>query len=61
MKLRAALTATLILEEAEEPETIANWFINVNNYLDDLSPATAIREGNLREAVKAARVYAEYA
>lgn len=60
-KLRAALTATLILEEVEELETIANWFINVNSYLDDLSPATAIREGKLREAMKAARVYAAYA
>ncbi len=60
-KLRAALTATLILQEAEGPETIANWFINVNSYLDDISPATAIRDGKLREAMKAARVYAAYA
>ena len=61
MKLRAALTAMLILQEAEAPETIANWFINVNSYLDDISPSTAMRDGNLRATIKAARVYAAYA
>ena len=60
-KLRAALTCILILQEEEGPLVIKNWFTNINPYLDFRAPSQVIREGQLREAIKAARVYAEYA
>jgi hypothetical protein len=60
-KLRAALTCVLILQREETISVIRNWFTNINPYLDFRAPAQVIREGRLREAIKAARVYAEYA
>ena len=60
-RLRAAFTCVLILQQEESPPVIKNWFTNTNPYLDFHAPAQVIREGKLREAIKAARVYAEYA
>ncbi len=60
-RLRAALTCLLILQQEERPSVIKNWFTNTNPYLDFHAPAQVIRAGRLREAIKAARVYAEYA
>jgi hypothetical protein len=60
-KLRAALTCVLILRQEEELSVTRNWFTNINPYLEFRAPAQVIREGRLREAIKAARVYAEYA
>jgi hypothetical protein len=51
----------LILQQEEGPSVIRNWFTNTNPYLDFRAPAQVIREGGLQEAMKAARVYAEYA
>ncbi len=60
-RLRAAFTSMLILQQEEAPSVIKNWFTNTNPYLDFHAPAQVIRDGQLREAIKAARVYAEYA
>jgi hypothetical protein len=60
-RLRTVFTCVLILRQEEGPLVIKNWFTNTNPYLDFHAPAQVIRDGKLREAIKAARVYAEYA
>lgn len=59
-RVRAAYGILLILRTRyESPETLRAWFIGMNPELDDDSPADALHEGHLREAVAAARSFAD--
>jgi hypothetical protein len=56
-RLRAAFYIFRLLGESESSHVVRAWFAGLNPVLDDMSPATAIREGRLREAVSAARAF----
>lgn len=57
-RLRAIQQIYELLVQVESPHTIRAWFIGMNPQLaDDLSPSEAIREGNLRDALAAAKAF----
>jgi hypothetical protein len=41
----------------DSPRVVKAWFIGLSPQLDDESPAEAIREGPLKEAMNAARAF----
>ena len=41
----------------DSSRVVKAWFIGLNPQLDDESPAEAIREGRLKEAMSAARAF----
>ena len=55
--LRLVYEIFRLLEGEESDHTIRAWFIGINPQLDDESPAEAIRSGNLREVLVAARAF----
>ncbi len=57
-RLRAAYEILLLLLRFDAAETIRAWFIGMAPELDDVSPARAIHEGRLQEAIGAARAFA---
>lgn len=54
-KLRTTYGIVCLLSEAYSPATARGWLITPNHRLDDLSPAEALHEGKLKEALSAAR------
>lgn len=56
-KLRAAYQVFRLLATEESPHTVRAWFVGLNPQLDDESPATAIREGRIRDALVAAKAF----
>lgn len=56
-RLRATFQIALMLLDVESPSTVKAWFIGMNPYLDDVSPAEAIRGGKEREVLDAARAF----
>ena len=56
-RLRAAFQIFHLLLVHESPHVIRAWFIGMNPQLDDDSPAQAIREGRLKEALGAAKAF----
>jgi hypothetical protein len=56
-RLRAAFQIFHLLQSEESPHTVRAWFIGMNPQLDDESPAQAIREGRMRDALVAAKAY----
>ncbi len=56
-RLRAAFYIFRLMSEAESSHVVRSWFAGLNPVLDDTSPATAIREGNLSDAAAAARAF----
>ncbi len=56
-KLRAAYEITQLLLRYDAPDTIRAWFIGMNPELDDMSPAEIIRDGQLKDAMGAARAF----
>lgn len=59
-RLRAAYEIVLLLLRFDEPETVRAWFIGLAPELDDVSPARAIHEDRLQEAIGAARAFAAH-
>lgn len=57
-KLRAAFQIFQLLSENDTRHVIRAWFLGMNPQLDDLSPAEAIANGELREVMAAARAFA---
>lgn len=49
--------AQMLLQSSDSQQTVKAWFIGLNPQLDDVSPAEAIRDGCLREALSAARAF----
>jgi hypothetical protein len=56
-RLRTAYEIAQLLLIEESPRTVRAWFIGLDPSLDDVSPAEAIAEGRLREALAAARAF----
>lgn len=56
-RLRVAYEIVLLLRVFDTPEVIKAWFIGLNPQLGDESPADAIREDRLKEALAAARAF----
>lgn len=56
-RLRVAFEIALLLMVFDSPPVIKAWFIGLNPQLGDESPADTIREGQLREALAAARAF----
>jgi predicted exporter len=56
-RLRAAYEISQLLVRFDSPRVVKAWFIGLNPQLDDESPAEAIREGQLKEAMGAARAF----
>lgn len=55
--LRVVYQVFKTLESVESDHTIRAWFIGMNPQLDDVSPSEAIREGQYREVLTAARAF----
>jgi hypothetical protein len=56
-RLRAAYTIAQMLLDFDDERTVKSWFVSLNPYLGNVSPAEAIREGNGKEAMSAAKVF----
>src|SRR5918998_6343081 len=56
-RLRAAYEIAQLLVRFDSSRVVKSWFIGLNPQLDDESPAEAIREGRLKEAMNAARAF----
>jgi hypothetical protein len=57
-RLRLAFEIVQLLRSAGSgDETVRAWFLGLNPHLDDVPPAEAIREGQLRETLAAARAF----
>lgn len=56
-RLRHAYYVFHLLQEHESPHTVRAWFVGLNPQLHDESPASAIREGRLKEVLVAAKAY----
>ena len=55
--LRTAYEIALLLLGQDSPQTVRAWFIGLNPQLGDVSPAQAIHDGQLKEALSAARAF----
>lgn len=56
-RLRAAFAIFQLLSENDTRHVVRAWFLGMNPQLDDLSPAEAIANGDLREVMAAARAF----
>jgi hypothetical protein len=56
-RLRRAYEIAQLLLRSDSPATVRAWFIGLNPQLGDISPAEAIRDGKLQEALIAARAF----
>lgn len=56
-KLRTAYQVALMLLAVDAPTTVKAWFMGMNPDLDDVSPIEAIRAGEDREVINAARAF----
>ncbi len=54
---RAAYEISQLLVRFDSLRVMKVWFMGLNPQLDDESPAEAIREGRLKEAMNAARAF----
>ncbi len=56
-RLRTAYAISQLLLEVDSARTVKAWFVSMNPYLGDETPAEAIREGREKEAMAAARAF----
>lgn len=56
-RLRTAYEVAKMLLQFDSPQTVRAWFIGLNPQLDDVSPADAIANGDLKEVRAAARAF----
>lgn len=59
-RLRAAYEVTLLLLHTEGPETVRAWFLGMDPYLNDESPADVLRAGRFQDVLAAARSFSAY-
>jgi len=59
-RLRAAYEIAALLGRVEGAPTIRAWFIGMDPYLADASPADTIHDGHLEDALNAARSFVAY-
>ncbi len=59
LRLRTAYQIShFLLATSDSPVVVKAWFMGLNPQLGDTSPAEAIRENRLKEAIDAARAFA---
>lgn len=56
-RLRAAFQIFHLIQSVDSAHVVRAWFIGMNPQLDDASPAQAIRDGQLKETIAAARAF----
>lgn len=56
-RLRAAYAIAQLLLEVDSARTVKAWFVSMNPYLEDATPAEAIRDGHEKAAMAAARAF----
>jgi hypothetical protein len=56
-RLRTAYEIAQLLVRFDSPRVVKAWFIGLNPQLGDTSPAEAIHDGDLKEAMSAARAF----
>lgn len=56
-RLRAAYQVFRLIQTVEASPTVRAWFMGMNPHLDDKSPAEAIRDGEARDVMAAARAF----
>lgn len=56
-RLRTAYEISQLLVRFDSPRVVKAWFIGLNPQLGDASPAEAIHDGELKEAMSAARAF----
>ncbi len=56
-RLRTAYEIAQLISEYYSPEAARAWFMGYNSRLDQMTPADAIHEGKLREALSAAQAF----
>ena len=56
-RLRTAYEIAQLLVRFDSPRVVKAWFIGLNPQLGDVSPAEAIHDGDLKEAMSAARAF----
>ena len=56
-RLRTAYEIVRLLLGQDSPQTVRAWFIGLNPQLGDESPAQALHDGDLKEALAAARAF----
>jgi hypothetical protein len=56
-RLRIAYEIAHLLIEFDSPRIVKSWFIGLNPQLGDMSPAEAIHDGQLKDAIAAARAF----
>lgn len=59
-RLRATYAISRMLLDTDGPQTVKAWFLSMNPYLDDVSPAEAIRNGHEKDAMAAARAFVSH-
>jgi len=57
VRLRTAFQVFHLLQDEESPHTVRAWMIGMNPQLDDVSPAEALHEGQLKDVLVAAKAY----
>lgn len=57
-RLRTAHEIALLLLSTDSSDVVRAWFISLNPQLGDITPAEAIHNGDVREALAAARSFA---
>ncbi|QGH70558.1 hypothetical protein [Pseudactinotalea sp. HY158] len=57
LKVRATYQVFQALQPVDAPATIRAWFMGMNPQLEDRSPAEAIRDGDARAVMAAARAF----
>jgi hypothetical protein len=55
--LRGVYEMIVLLQRFEAPATVRAWFLGMAPELDDVSPARAVHDGRLLEAMNAARAF----
>jgi hypothetical protein len=55
--LRAAFQIAELLLQAEAPQTVRAWFVGMNPFLEDRSPALVIAGGDAVRVMQAARAF----
>ena len=56
-RLRVAFHVFQLLLSRERSDTVRAWFIGINPQLDDISPAQALHDGQLRDVTVAAKSF----
>jgi len=57
VRLRTAFQIFHLLQDEESPHTVRAWMIGMNPQLDDVSPAEALHDGQLKDVLVAAKAY----